>query len=154
MTAEISRATPSPAVMKIINVFVTFVVERGWGAAGDRLMVLHWTGRISGARYSTPVSRLEIDGRLFTKTRARYKSNFVGGGPAELVLDGERRAFVGTTKADPRLVAERMRAVLDTLGPKHGPRALGLKIQGDPSIDELAEFAASDGLVVIDFEPT
>ena len=152
-SASISRSTPPPAVLKIMNAVVTFMVGRGWGAASERLMILHWTGRKTGLSYSTPVSRFELNGTIFTKTRAPYKANFRGGGPAELVLDGTRSAFIGTAIEDAHVVASRMRRVLDDLGPSKGARALGLRIEGDPTVEELAAFAAADGLVVIDFEP-
>ncbi|MEM8925715.1 MAG: hypothetical protein AAGD35_19600 [Actinomycetota bacterium] len=151
--ATIKRSTPSPWVMRIMNPLVRFMVGRGWGSVSDRVMVLHWTGRKSGTAYATPVSRLDIDGRLFTKTRAGYKHNFVGGGPAELILDGKRRRFTGTVIDEPDAVGHRMRSVLDARGIERGARSLGLAIEGDPTIDELAAFAAADGAVVIDFTP-
>ncbi|MEM7286230.1 MAG: hypothetical protein AAF480_07750 [Actinomycetota bacterium] len=151
--ATITRSTPSPRLMGIINPLVSFLVGRGRGRVAERLMVLHWTGRKTGEEYSTPVSRFDRDGRLFTNTRASYKHNFTDGWPAEIVLDGERQPFVGTAISAPELVGERMRELLDALGPKHGPRALGLKVEGDPTVDELAAHAAHEGLVVIEFEP-
>ncbi|MEM6703570.1 MAG: hypothetical protein AAF690_12725 [Acidobacteriota bacterium] len=151
--ATIARSVPSPRVMGLVNPMVKFIVNRGCPPVAKQLMVLHWTGRKSGRAFSTPVSRLEHDGRLFTKTRAGYKHNFIGGGPAELVLDGERRKFVATAVESPDAVAERMRSVLDELGTRKGARAFGLKIEGNPTKAELAAFAAEDGSVVIDFEP-
>lgn len=130
--ATISRSTPNPRIIAVINRLVTYLVHRGRGPVAKRLMVIHWTGRKTRNRYSTPVSRLDLDGQLFTKTRASYKHNFVGGGFVEIVLDGERRPFIGTSIDDPEVVGRRMRAVLDELGPKQGPRALGLKIAGSP----------------------
>jgi hypothetical protein len=149
--ATISRSTPSPLIMAIVNPVVKFLLRRGWAPISKRLMVLYWTGRKSGTAYSTPVGRHELEGRLFTKTRAGFKYNFVGGGPAELLIDGERLAVVGTAIDSPEVVGQRMRAVLDELGTKQGERALNLKIDGEPTADELARFAADDGLVVLDF---
>ena len=116
-------------------------------------MVLHWTGHRSGRVYSTPVGRHEHEGRLFTKTRAGFLHNFIGGGPAELVLDGNRQAVTGTVIDSPDVVATRLRSLLDELGTERGARSLSLRIDGDPTIDELADFARADGLVVIEFEP-
>jgi hypothetical protein len=151
--ATITRSIPNPLVMTIVNPIVAFLLRRGWGPITKRLMVLHWTGRKTGTAYSTPVGRYELDGQLFTKTQAGYKYNFVGGGPAELLIDGERRPAMGTAIDSPEIVGQRMRAVLDELGTKQGARSLSLKIDGDPTADELARFAADDGLVVIDFTP-
>ena len=96
---------------------------------------------------------VDLDDQLFTQTKAGYKSNFVGGGPAELEFGGRRGAYTGTVIDDTQVVGERMRSVLDAMGVKQGSRALGLEIEGDPTTAELAEFAARDGAVVIDFQP-
>ena len=151
--ATITRSTPSPAVMKIMNRALKFAITRGWGPATDELMVLHWTGRKTGTAYSTPIGRHEHHGRLFSITQAGYKHNFVGGGPVELVLDGVRRPFTATVVDDPEVAGQRMRALLDTLGPKRGARALACRIDGDPTIEELASYASSQRAVILDFEP-
>lgn len=151
--ATVERANHNPRVMKLVNPLMKFLVVRGWGSMADQVMVLHWTGKKSGQTYSTPVSRFDLDDQLFTQTKAGYKSNFVGGGPAELVFDGKRGAYIGTTISDTEVVGQRMRSVLDALGIKNGARALGLKIEGDPVTAELVAFASEDGAVVIDFKP-
>ncbi|MEM8618844.1 MAG: nitroreductase/quinone reductase family protein [Actinomycetota bacterium] len=151
--ATITRSTPSPWMMRILNPAMQAAITRGWGSVGDRLMVLHWTGRKTGKAYSTPVGRHVIDGQLFTITQAGYKHNFVGGGPAELVLDGERQPFTATVVDDPEVVGRRMRTLLDELGPKHGARSFGSKVDGDPTLAELVEYAAEHGAVTLDFEP-
>ena len=151
--ATVERANHNPRVMSVVNPLMKFLVGRGWGSMADQLMVLHWTGKKSGNTYSTPVSRFELDDKLFTQTKAGFKSNFVGGGPAELEFGGKRGAYIGTAIDDTEVVGQRMRSVLDSLGVKKGARALGLKIEGDPTTAELAAFASEDGAVVIDFEP-
>jgi len=151
--AIVERANHNPRVMRVVNPLMKFLVVRGWGSMADQVMVLHWTGKKTGKTYSTPVSRFDLNDQLFTQTKAGYKSNFVGGGPAELVFGGRRSAYVGTVIDDTQVVGERMRSVLDALGIKNGSRALGLKIEGEPTTAELAEFASEDGAVVIDFEP-
>ncbi len=152
--ATITRSTPSPWVMTMMNPVMKFVINRGWGSVGDHLMVMHWIGRKTGREYSTPVGRHEIDGQLFTITQASYKYNFVGGGPAELVLDGERQPFTATVVDAPDLVGQRMRSILDHTDPKRGQRALASKIEGTPTVEELAEYATDQGAVVLDFVPT
>ncbi|MEM9513339.1 MAG: hypothetical protein AAGA42_00665 [Actinomycetota bacterium] len=151
--ATITRSTPSPWVMNMMNPAMKFVIARGWGSVGEHLMVLHWTGRKTGREYSTPVGRHEIDGQLFTITQASYKYNFLGGHPAELVLDAERRPFTATVVDAPDLVGQRMRSILDRHDPKRGQRALASKIEGEPTVEELAEYASSEGAVVLDFVP-
>ena len=111
-----------------------------------------WTAN----RVIRDIARIVEDSRttlVFTNTRAGYKHNFVGGAPVEIVLDGERRPFHCTAVDDPEMVATRVRALLDELGPKQGPRALGLTIDGDPTVAELTAFVAGDGVVTLDFDP-
>ena len=151
--ATIERSTPNPRLMKLLNPMVAFLVRRGWGPVSRQLMEIHWTGRTSGREYSTPVSRLDIGNGLFTTTRAPYKHNFAGGAPATVVIDGERVSYVGTLVAAPEAVGARLRTMLDALGPKRGPRAFGVTIDGDPTEEELASYAADAGGAVIDFEP-
>ncbi len=149
--ASVIRNNHNPTVMKMINPFVRLGVRRGWGPMANDIMVLHWIGHRSGKSYSTPVSRFEIEGQLFTQTKAPYKANFVGGGPAELETHDRRAAYTATAVTDPTAVGHRLRTVLDVLGTKKGARALGLKIEGEPTAADLVEFAAADGAVIIDF---
>ncbi|MEM7342023.1 MAG: hypothetical protein AAF467_25500 [Actinomycetota bacterium] len=149
--ATITRSTPNPKVTAAVNPIVKFFIRRGWGMVARRLMVLHWNGRKSGQAYSTPVSRYELDGRLFTQTRAGFRHNFVGGHPAELVVDGERRPVVGTLVDAPDLVAQRMRDVLAEMGPDQGSQALGVKIDGTPTIDDLTRYVTDEGVALLDF---
>ncbi|MEM9466971.1 MAG: hypothetical protein AAGA90_16480 [Actinomycetota bacterium] len=149
----IERSLPNPKLIKLLNPLVTFLVGRGWTGASRSFMVLHWTGRKSGKAYSTPVSRYEIEGRITTTTKAGYRHNFAGGAPAELVLDGERRAFTGTLIDDPDEIGRRLRALLDAQGFDGEGKAFGAKITGDPTVEELAAYAADVGTVLIEFEP-
>ncbi len=151
--ATITRSAPNPSLTRIVNPAVKVAVTRGWGPLTDQLMVLHWTGRKTGTAYSTPIARHEHHGQLFSITQAGYKHNFRGGAPVELVLDGHRRPFTATAVDSPEIVGQRMRALLDILGPKRGARALATKIDGDPTIEELATYASNQGTVFLDFEP-
>ncbi len=149
--ATITRSTPGPLIMKVMNAAVTFALNKGWGPT-DQLMVLHWTGHKTGTAYSTPIGRHEHHGQLFSITQAGYKHNFINGGPVELVLDGDRQPYTATVVNDPNIVGQRMRELLDTLGPKRGARAMGSKIDGDPTTEDLAAYAANLGAVILNFE--
>ena len=147
------RSVPPSFVMKLLNPLATFLVSRGWTRVGDAVMILRWTGRRSGAAYATPVSRMELDGRVFTTTTATYRHNFVGGGPAELVVDGECRSVTGTMIDDPVAIGSYLRAFLDAEGFSGEGRAFGATITGDPTADDIAAYVAEVGTVVIEFIP-
>ncbi|MEM9202434.1 MAG: hypothetical protein AAGC53_12260 [Actinomycetota bacterium] len=147
----IERSVPNPTLMKIMNPLVTFLVNRGWTRASQGLMVLHWAGRKSGKAYSTPVSRYEVDGQIFTTTKAGYRHNFAGGASAELVLDGARHAVVGTMIDDPAVIGLRLRALLDAQGFDGKGRAFGAKITGAPTAEDIGAYVAEVGTVLIDF---
>ncbi|MGI8703993.1 MAG: hypothetical protein ACR2JZ_05730 [Candidatus Limnocylindrales bacterium] len=63
-------------------------------------LLLSWTGRKTGARYTTPVSYVRGAGGLYLTTGDRWWRNVAGGGPVELRLLGRRRAAWATPITD------------------------------------------------------
>ncbi len=148
--AEITRHQPSPLFLRVANPIFGWMLSNGRGPTDD-MMVLHWRGRKSGRAFRTPVSRFELDGRTFTTTSAPWRHNFSGGHPAQLDLDGERRNVVGNLVDDPASVGETMMAVTDVLGAKSAARALGIKIEGQPTAEDFSAFAAADKTTLVEF---
>lgn len=151
--ASVTRKSHNPFVLKLINPIVRAMLTRGKGPTKE-MMLLAWEGRKSGRSFSTPVSRFEVDGRLLTSTSAGWRWNFVDGHMADVTVDGEERRVSGTIISDPDAVGDGLRAIIDGMGVKAAQRALALAIEGEPTVDELSEFAAADGLNLIEFTPT
>ncbi len=148
--AEITRRQPSPLFFRVANPIFGWMLSNGRGPTDD-MMLLHWRGRKSGRAFRTPVSRFELDGRTFTTTSAPWRHNFAGGHPAQLDLDGERRDVIGSLIDDPASVGAAMKAVMDELGAKSAARAMGIRIEGQPTTEDFAAFAAADNNTLVEF---
>ena len=149
---NITRQHHSGLYLKVGNTVVKWLVGRGKGPSGE-IMLLSWKGRRSGKPYSTPVSRFEIDGVLFTTTSSPWLRNFVDGHPAELVLDGKTVGVNGTVIDEPAAVAARQQKIVDLLGDK-AKRALAVRWETEPSIDDFQEYVQGEGVVLIEFTRT
>jgi F420H(2)-dependent quinone reductase len=64
-------------------------------------MVLGWTGRRSGRRYSTPVSYLRDGSTLFVTSGDRWWRNVEGGGQVAIRLEGRSFDATATPITDP-----------------------------------------------------
>jgi hypothetical protein len=69
-------------------------------------MVLTFTGRKSGRRYSIPVSAHQIDHDLYALAGAVRRLNFPGGASAEVSRDGNSATMHGELIEDPSTVAD------------------------------------------------
>lgn len=64
----------------------------------DSLMLITFTGRNSGRRFTIPVRYLRIDGgiRCFTEMRAQWWRNLRGGAEVSLLITGREARFLAT----------------------------------------------------------
>jgi F420H(2)-dependent quinone reductase len=65
-------------------------------------VVLSWTGRRSGRRYSTPVSYVREGHVIWMTTGDRWWRNLIGGAPVVVRMAGRRRRGVGVPVTDSR----------------------------------------------------
>lgn len=150
--ANVSYKKPPALMLKVGNPIIEFLLGRGWGPTSE-LMVLRWRGKKSGAEYSTPVSRFEIDDRLMTFTNSGWRHNFVGGHPVDVTLDKQVIAMKGTVVDDPSTVGAAQSRVIEEWGDK-AKRAMALRWETTPTLDEMVEFATANGTVMVEFERT
>ncbi|HET6547004.1 MAG TPA: nitroreductase/quinone reductase family protein [Solirubrobacter sp.] len=85
---------PFAVLNRTVNHGVKALVRRG--VAGDRLLLLTYTGRRSGREYTIPVSYVERDGGVLIQPskpeRKRWWRNLRGAGaPVRVVLRGTER---------------------------------------------------------------
>lgn len=150
--ANVTRKRPPSLLLKVGNPVFGWLLARGKGPTSD-MMLLSWRGRKSGRQYSTPVSRFEPDGQLFTTTSSPWRHNFAGGHAADVVLDGRSVAAEGTMVDDPATVGAAMRRVIDEMGDS-AKRAMAIRWETDPTAEELASFAEDEGIVLIELDRT
>ena len=121
------------------------------GLADKTTVILHVTGRRTGRRYDIPVGYVEINGRLFMVTTARWRVNLRGGADVEVTWRGHRRPMRAALEEDPAAVAVAYQAVIDHLGWPWAARRLGISAPDDrqPTVIELRDAAAENGWSVV-----
>jgi hypothetical protein len=91
-----SEISTAPTVPKWVNVFVRAILRSPLHRAmSHNTMLLTFTGRTSGTRYTIPVRYLEDRSTLTVFTDSGWWRNLRGGVPVELVLRGHKRAGTG-----------------------------------------------------------
>jgi hypothetical protein len=147
---------PPAAVLRAVNPLLRFLLRTPlMGAARKAMMVLSFTGRKSGRRYSIPVSAHQIDNDLYALVGAAWRLNFRGGASAEVVHDGKTTTMRGELIEDPSVVADLSRRCAESYGVKGAQRVMGLKFRDQriPTVEEFAEAAKANHLGAIRFTP-
>ena len=113
-----------------------------------QLILLTFTGRRSGRRYTTPVGYAQTGDMLLTGTEGRWKYNLRGGARVSVRLRGRERGGIAEVVDDEAGLLEGYRTIL-TLAPNYG-RAIGLQLgpDGVPNREDVVR-AKRDGHVLV-----
>ncbi len=133
---------PPSALMRLVNPAMRFVLRSPLaGLARGQFMVLSFTGRKTGRRYSIPLSAHLIDGQLYALTGNPWKQNFRDGGPVQVVYGGTTSAMRGELIRDRAVVSDLLWRCAQTYGVQRAQRMIGLKFRDNriPTRDEFAE---------------
>jgi len=147
---------PPEAVLRAVNPLVRRLLRTPLaGRARKQLMVLNFTGRKSGRRYSIPVTAHRIDGDLYAIAAAGWKANFRDGADAEVLLDGRTTTMRGELIRDPSAVAHVCHRVAESYGVKEAQRLMGLKFRDGrvPTVEEFTEAARRLGVAAVRLTP-
>ena len=147
---------PPSALLHLINPALNFLLGTPLaGPARKQLMVLSFTGRKTGRRYSIPVSAHVIDNDLYALTEALWKQNFRDGAAAQVVYDGKKTAMHGELIRDRALVSDLFLKCSQSYGVKRAQRMMGLKFRDQriPTLEEFAEAFDRMHLAAIKFTP-
>ena len=148
---------PPSALLRAINPSLRFFLRTPIaGAARKYLMVVSFTGRKSGRRYSIPVSAHRIDNNLHALVYAAWKNNFRDGADAEVVQNGKTTAMRGELIEDRATVADLAHRCAESYGVKRAQTMMGLKFRDQriPTVEEFAEAADREGMTAIRFTPS
>lgn len=142
----ITEAHYPAALLRVVNPILRLLLRRSSfkGAAGKQLMVLSFTGRKTGRRYSIPFSGHRVGGDLYALTNAQWKHNFRGGASAEVLHAGKATTMRGELIEDPAIVADLYRRSLAAYGPDFPQRTMGLKFR-DRQIPAIEDFTEAVG---------
>ncbi len=125
------------------------------GSALKDFMVVSFTGRKTGRRFTVPVSAHHIDGDLYVLLSAGWKHNFRDGAPAEVLYAGKTTAMHGQLIKDPTAVAQLAHRAATSYGASKAQRSMGLTFRDKaiPSVEQFAEASTRLGLAAIKLTP-
>ncbi|OBB76195.1 hypothetical protein [Mycolicibacterium monacense] len=147
----IDVAHPPQALLNVINPALRLALKTPLGSALKQFMVVSFTGRKTGRRFSVPVSAHHLDGDLYVILEAKWKYNFRDGAPADVTHHGRTTRMNGELITD----ADIVHRVADNYGAKKAQQTMGLKFRGDtvPSNDEFRDAATRVGIAAIRLTP-
>jgi hypothetical protein len=152
----VERVTPPLLLVRAANPVMRWLLASpAHAVASSQLLLLHFTGRRSGRRYTVPAGYHDLDGVPSVLTNSGWRVNFRGGADIEVTLRGRRRPARATLVGDPASVAATYQAMIDRLGWKAAHRRLGIRsnVGRAPTRDELTEAVRSSGLSIVRLEP-
>ena len=127
----IDAAHPPDAMLAVVNPTLRFLLKTPLGGLIGDFMLVTFTGRKSGKRYSTPVSAHHLDGDLYVVLEAQWKYNFRDGADAEVSYRGKTRTMRGELITDRSAVAAICERVATSYGPKKAQRQMGMTFRDD-----------------------
>jgi len=141
--------------MKLMNPLLRYGLRTPLGGPLKDFMVLNFTGRKSGRKFSIPVSAHVIDGQLYALAGSTWKVNFRGGGQAQVVHGGKTSAMRGELIEDGATVAELFHRCATGYGASKAQRNMGLKFSGTgvPTLEDFRQAVDDNKLVAIRFTP-
>ena len=153
----VERVRPPLLLVRLANPVMRRLLASPLHAlASSQLLLLHFTGRRSGRRYSVPVGYHDLDGVPSVLTNSGWRLNFRGGADIEVTLRGRRRPARATLVEDPATVAAVYQDTTDRLGWRAAQRRLGIRINVGraPTRDELVEAVRASGLAIVRLQLT
>jgi hypothetical protein len=139
---------PPELLLKVVNPALRTALKTPLGAALKQFMVLEFTGRKSGRKFSIPVSAHHLDGDLYAILEAQWKYNFRDGANAEVTTGGKTTRMHGELITDTATVADIAHRVAQNYGVKKAQMSMGMKFEGD-TVPSLAEFTEAAGRLKI-----
>ena len=152
----IDTAHPPELMLRVVNPALRVALRLPvLGTALKDLMIVEYTGRKSGRRFSVPVSAHHLDGDLYVILVAGWKHNFANGAPADVWIGGKKTPMQGQLITDPATVADIAHRVATDYGAKKAQRSMGLTFGGDtvPSFEDFTEAATRLKLAAIKLTP-
>jgi hypothetical protein len=137
--SKIDAVHPPATVLKVVNPVLRTALKTPLGAALKQFMVISFTGRKSGRKFSVPVSAHHIDGALYVILEAGWKHNFRDGASAEVTHAGTTTRMHGELITDTDTVAGLVHRAAVSYGAKKAQQTMGLRFDGD-AVPSLADY--------------
>ncbi|MGU3502234.1 hypothetical protein [Mycobacterium sp. C31M] len=148
MAEQIDVGHPPEVLLKVVNPALGLALKTPLGRFISDFMVVEFSGRKSGKRYSTPVSAHRLDGALYVVLEAQWKYNFRDGADAIVYVDGAKSRMRGELITEPAAVAALAERIATSYGPKKAQRQLGMTF-ADDRLPTVAEWESAVGRLKI-----
>ena len=144
----------TPLAYRIMNPVMTALLRSpGHGMLSRNIMVITFKGRVSGRTYSTPVSYIQMDSKVYCFTHAKWWRNMAEGAQVELLVRGQKLIGQAVAIADDE---DRKAAILGQLLAANKMDARIYKVTfdagGSPNKDEVAAAAEQAVMIEINVE--
>ncbi len=150
MSQTLSPSAPAPTVPSWLNRIVIWVLRSPLHPLMSRTtMLLTFTGRQSGHRYTIPVRYLREDDTLLTTTDSRWWRNLRGGAQVDLYLAGRNVAGRADVRADQEEVEQGIIALLRQMPRDARFYQVHLDRYGQPDMASLKQAAQVRVLITI-----
>jgi hypothetical protein len=150
----VSAPQDNPTVLKLINPIVKTILRSPLHHLLSRhFMLITFTGRKTGKRYTTPTASLRDQEMIYLATGTRWWKNLQGGAPVSLVVAGKRLQGDAEVIVDPLEVAQYLHWFIGKVGTKKA-FLMGLKIDGEqlPTLEEV-KAGVRDSRVIVRIKP-
>ncbi len=122
------------------------------GPVGERIALLHFTGRRTGRAYTVPAGVHELAGDLVVATGSAWRHNFAGGADGELTWRSRREAARFTLVEDQERIVGAYLTLFDRYGFEAAQRRLGIVATRPPTRAEMLRAVVEDGLSLVEVE--
>jgi hypothetical protein len=147
---HIRTRVPSVRLLRAINPIVSAILKSPFhGLLSDSVMLLTFSGRKTGKRYSVPVGYIPDGDRFTVISVHRWWPNLRGGKPLTVRLRGREYSAHSEVMEDSTSVVQEVDRLVDRFGLGGASRRIGvaLDITPPPTREEIAE--AMRGRVMI-----
>ena len=148
--ARIRSSVPSIRVLHAINPFVAALLRSPLhGLLSSQLILLTYTGRKTGKRYTIPVGYARDGAALVVFSSRPWRRNLHGGAPVEVLLQGRRYSGTAAPIEDPEEVTAEVERTIGSYGHKGTEWRTGITLDATPppTREEIAQ--AMQGHAVI-----
>jgi deazaflavin-dependent oxidoreductase (nitroreductase family) len=139
---RIRSSVPSVRVLHAINPFVTAILRSPLhGLVSKQVMLLTYTGRKTGKRYTIPVGYARDGDTLVVFSSRSWWRNLRGGAPVEVRLQGRRYTGTAVPIEGPEEVMAQVEQTIARYGRKGARWRIGITLDASPppSREEIAE---------------
>jgi F420H(2)-dependent quinone reductase len=138
-------------IYRIVNPIVALLLRSPFhGLLSKNTLLISFTGRTSGKRYSTPLSYIRDDNTITLMTTGNWWKNLRGGAPVTVWVAGRKRDGVATPRTDPAEVADAMQIFFPRV--RRDARMYGVRLgaDGQPSKEDCARAAQTTVMVKVE----